>query len=203
MTTYKVVKTIPPTLILQRLLGDKTVKTYTIDTNVLKALALFQSDQKDVRYYLQALHFKSNGGAYRMTASDGCTLATTEVPGEWEPVDIILPSKAIDIALKATGKGKTLDLLINGTVYTLAGIPFTPVDGHYPNVQRIWGGEADGKPCTISPEYYARLGKVAKLLKSDLAYWYDSERLYFRLGPIKGLVMPMRTKANNGDTPRF
>ena len=86
---------------------------------------------------------------------------------------------------------------------SLAGIPFTPTEGRYPDAQRIWGGEADGKPCVINPEYYARLGKVAKMFKSEIGYWYDSEKLYFRLGPIKGIIMAMRVKVNNGDTPQF
>lgn len=177
------------------------MQAYTINTDTLKAMALFQSD-KDVRYFLKGVHFKATGAEYRLTASDGCTLATTTHPAEGI-AEVIIPSQTIDLALKATGKGKTLKLVINGTVHTLAGIPFTPVEGRYPDAQRIWGTEADGKPCAINPDYYARLGKVAKLLKSELSYWYDSERLYFRLGPIRGIIMSMCIKVNNGDTPQF
>ena len=189
------------------------MNTYAIPTDVLKALRLGTAD-KDVRYYLKGVHLKSDGKTIRLNASNGHVLFTysaemTVYEGEEPPIpcEIIIPNESIDLALKATGKALVLRVDITGegpeTKHTIANIPFTPLDGRYPEAQRIWPtAEAplDGKPCVINPDYFTVLGKVSKIMGVGVAgaqLWFDSNRLVFSAGSVRGLIMGMRSGTAN------
>jgi hypothetical protein len=62
-------------------------------------------------------------------------------------------------------------------------------------------------PMLINPEYYSRIGKVAKLEGvgyPGIKLWHMNDSLFFEAGDIRGLIMGMRECAvNKGDKPGF
>jgi DNA polymerase-3 subunit beta len=179
---------------------------YAIKTDAFKSILLFTA-KADVRYYLKGINVQINTGIVRLTASDGHTLATyTETAVDNDNYILTIPRESVEIALKANGKRATIDL---DPRCTLAGVPFTPIDGNYPNVKRVWEQERTiaGTPMLINPEYYSRIGKVAKLEGvgySGIKLWHMNDGLFFEAGDIRGLIMGMREcDVNKGDKPGF
>ena len=180
--------------------------TYTINTNAIKSILLFGA-KKDIRKYLQGIHVSIGTGTLRLTSSDGHTLATyTQGVQDSESYDLIIPRDTIELVLKASKK----DWLELDPVHcTLEKIPFTPLDGTYPNARRVWEQERmiAGTPVLIDPEYYARLGKVAKQEKvgpSGIKLWHMNDSLFWEAGAIRGIIMGMRDcDVNKGDKPGF
>ena len=62
-------------------------------------------------------------------------------------------------------------------------------------------------PVLINPEYYARIGKVAKLEGvgyAGIRLWHMNDALFFEAGAVRGLIMGMRDcDVNKGDKPGF
>jgi len=180
---------------------------YSIKTDAFKSILLFTA-KVDVRYYLKGINVEISTGTVRLTASDGHTLATyTETAVNTDNYLLTIPRESIEIALKANGKRATIDL--DPVHCTLAGVPFTPIDGNYPNVRRVWDQERmiAATPMLINPEYYSRIGKVAKLEGvgyPSIKLWHMNDGLFFEAGEIRGLIMGMREcDVNKGDKPGF
>ena len=174
----------------------------------LKSITLFMAT-KDIRFYLKGANFQAKDGIYRITASGGHTLAMStwlEDPGP--EFNITMPKETLDLVLKAYGKSEEVMLAKDGETWTLANIPFFPIDGRYPDTRRVWPDEEamDGKPCLLDPEYYARLGKVAKaqgLKNHDICQWWSTDKFVFEIGSIRGIIMPLRGDVNNHSRPCY
>lgn len=180
--------------------------TYTISTNAIKSILLF-SAKKDIRHYLKGVHVSIGTGTLRLTSSDGHTMATyTEVIGKEEIYDVIIPRESIELALKATSRER---IELDPVHCTLEKIPFTPLEGNYPNARRVWETERldSQTPVLIDPEYYARVGKVAKQEKvgpAGIRLWYTTDAVFFEAGAIRGIIMGLREgDVNKGDKPGF
>jgi len=179
-----------------------------IKVSTLKAIAMF-SALKDIRYYLKGAYVQAKDGIYRITASDGHTLATStwlEDPGP--EFDVIIPKETLDLVLKACGKSEHITLAKDGETWSLANIPFTPLDGRYPDTQRVWpdAEKMDGKPCLLNPEYYARLGKIAKsegVGYEGIQQWWSDSLFLFQVGAIRGIIMPLRGDINKNERPCY
>ena len=183
------------------------MNTYNIKTDSLKSIVLFSAKQ-DVRHYLKGINVEINTGTLRLTASDGHTLATyTQEAGDSDSYTLTIPRESIELALKANGKRPTIDL--DPVHRTLAGIPFTPLEGNYPNARRVWEQERTiaETPVLINPEYYARIGKVAKLEGvgyAGIRLWHMNDAMFFEAGAVRGLIMGMRDcDVNKGDKPSY
>lgn len=187
-----------------------------IKTNALKAIALFAAT-KDIRYYLKGVHLKTTGGLLRLTASDGYTMATyTAWAAETPDLECIIPIESVSLAIKAAGKAQGIEVMHSAEFnhWTIAGIPFQPIEGNYPNARRVWETYADGtkqpdgKPCLIDPEFYSRIGKAAKVMGvkfESISVWYDTRALLFQIDTdLRGIVMPLRTDLiNPGAAPAY
>lgn len=110
----------------------------TVKTRSIKA-ACGMVATKDVRYYLNGvLILVREDGAVHVRASDGSLAFDDLMPEQsaFAPADIIIP---IDVA-KLIGKAKTESVEITMAAdgrYECAGQIFTPIDGTFPDIDRI------------------------------------------------------------------
>lgn len=180
----------------------------TIKIATIKALTLFTA-KKDVRYYLKGAYFQAKDGVCRITASDGHTLAiSTWLDDPGLDLDVIIPGETLDLVLKAYGKSEQVTIAKDGETWSLAGIPFMPLEGRYPDTRRIWPSEdaLDGKPCLLNPEYYSRLGKIAKIEGvgvEGIRQWWSTNLFVFEVGSIRGIIMPIRGDVNKDTRPCY
>ena len=161
----------------------------TFKTNELRA-ALCHSAVKDIRHYLNSVCLQVIGAVPTcyLVSTDGFTLFAgianvtwTNEPqkGNWS---MLIPESTIKAALKTAGtKAKTILLqsLPDGR-YSLGNIVFTPIDGQFPNWERV-----------IPTSHNAELAQFNPFLlikcNDSLNYWLDT----------KGKVYPLQY---NGDS---
>jgi len=180
---------------------------FTIQTEALKAINLF-TEKKDVRHYLKGVNFTSiSGDKTRLTASDWYTMATHTGAAHNDEAEIIIPSETVELALKIAGKKPSVKIqLIDGS-WTLESIPFTPIDGRYPDCQRLWlVGEPDNAPCVLNPEVYSVMIKAQKacgLKPYSFQAWSHNGSLFFDNGIIRGIVMGLRDTLRTSAVPKF
>lgn len=130
----------------------------------LAAVSHFMAS-KDIRYYLVGVYVEVLALQTRLVATDGAAVgATCHVRTNEAPFDVIIPEATVDMALKMPAEFVQLERDDAGRWY-LAGIPFTPVDGRFPDYRRIipenWSGEA----AHFDPNLLMRFVKAAKALK--------------------------------------
>lgn len=140
-----------------------------IPTDLLAAALVGVSKEK-TRYYLRGVFVDPRG---YLVSTDGHRVLFAEIADK--PMDgVIIPQAAAAQAVKAAGKGVTIDYLIeDGKHWLIAGstrIFFEPIDGTFPPWDRIVpAGDAFAQetPARFNPKYYADLGKVAKILTTS------------------------------------
>jgi DNA polymerase III sliding clamp (beta) subunit (PCNA family) len=173
-------------------MGEKQV-TIQLQPKILKALRLFVA-QKDVRYYLKGICITSNDKGLRLTASNGASITTYFEPGDHgETFELIMDPDAVDAAIKLAGKSPSVAL--DPEALTLGSLKFTPVDGKYPDAERVWPREMDGKPCALDPALYALIEKANKSLglkSTTLKIFSSSTCIVWDNGTIRGVMMALR-----------
>ena len=108
--------------------------------NVLKAAALIAA-KKDPRYYLNGVHIcRNEKGEIWLEASDGHTAMRAQLAEESiiqnirAPFDIIVPIADVQLVVKHL---KFVVLNIDDLCFS-ASIRFKPIDGRYPDLQRVF-----------------------------------------------------------------
>ncbi len=115
------------------------METVNIERKALAA-AIISASKSDVRYYLNGLLLEVNyDGFVIVVGTDGhritvCLSAASDDTNE--PFNIIVPHEVISNVLKVD-KSSHIPLIIDGDIYTLGGLPFTPTDGKYPEWRRV------------------------------------------------------------------
>lgn len=112
----------------------------TVDYKDLKLVANCMS-KEEVRYYLCGINLRIKDKQAHLTATDGHRLSTLKVSIDHDTVradtllDIIIPASTIKSALKQECSFFT----ITGNSINANGvhIPFTPIDGTYPECDRV------------------------------------------------------------------
>lgn len=129
----------------------------TIPTNLLKAALICASTEK-VRYYLNGVYVDPKGF---LVATDGHRLFC----GKIDLTDVaafdgwIIPRDAIKRAL--TGyKQATIEI----SPTRVGDITTQPIDGTYPDWQRIIPSELSGETAQFNPAYIGDMGKIGGLL---------------------------------------
>lgn len=179
-----------------------------IDTNVLKAVALFCAE-KDLQQCFLGVHIKADTGTLRLSATNRHTLTTytQEVDDEeLQGLEVIVPKEAVALALTAHKKAAYISLDHNNGNWTLGGIPFEPIAGRWPDAQRAWPSTMDGKPCVVSPAYYSLITKATKHLKlgdNNFMLWHDTNMIVWEAGPLRGVIMGLRNHPHSQPTPSF
>lgn len=134
--------------------------THSIEVSTLKALLLCAA-KNDVRYFLNSILLESSGGTLRAVSTDGnCILVVDLGPTDIPAGAVIVPRASVELAIKAAGKAKC----VMYTPDTLAGIPFTAVEGKFPDWRRVIPraplSEAEQFGYSVNGEILARAQKA-------------------------------------------
>ncbi len=186
------------------------METVNIERKALAA-AILSAPKSDVRYYLNGLLLEVNYDVI-VVGTDGhritvCLSATTGDTNE--PFNIIVPHEAISNVLKAN-KSRFITLVIDGDSHTLGGLPFSPIDGKYPDWRRTIPNDDIQSPLvsSINPSYMldahkstaAYEGKtLAKLLGGKLfsqTYYGDKVIVSSPGDDCFTLIMGMRSESS-------
>src|SRR6056297_3218903 len=116
-----------------------------LNNKALKAAALM-APKKDVRYYLKGVNVRNDSDLLTYTATDGRALVSIKEPiegikHEVTDFNIIIP---LDVVKKIPLKWKIVELeLINESAkqWRLGDLLFCPVDGRYPDFERVFPEE--------------------------------------------------------------
>jgi hypothetical protein len=157
--------------------------TVTAQSEFIEA-AMCAVSKDETRYYLKGVFLDARGFiaatnghmAFAARCSDAYKLndciPSYTTPGHGTP-GIIVPDTAITQAIKAAGRSKGLTIEFSRDtlgqwwiVYGNARVNFTPVDGTFPDWQRIIPCAPETlTPAHYSPLYIGKLGDMAKALR--------------------------------------
>jgi DNA polymerase-3 subunit beta len=156
--------------------------TVTVPAAHVNAALQAVSDEK-ARYYLCGLFFDARG---YIVATNGHILFAARCSDAGKLTDcrpsyapdsamagVIVPTDALAQAIKAAGRSKGPDMTINrdaqGQWWILHGnarVAFTPVDGTFPDWQRVIPSAPETlTPAHFDPRYIAAIGNMSKALR--------------------------------------
>jgi len=179
----------------------------TINAFTIRAAAIAAAT-KDLRYYLVGVHVSiAHQGYATVYGTDGHVLfagrASYSVDGEelLEPLAITIP---LDIVKKCDKRADffTLESLPDGS-YMLDGMRFSPLDGRYPDVQRVITRRDQIKPVEVAfydPDFLVRAHAAMALHYGDkkgktytmLQQGSSAALIHNGLNDAVCVVMPMR-----------
>lgn len=119
-----------------------------ISTKKLEAVLKFAA-KEDARYYLEGVHVLVKAGKCHLIASDGtamfCGVFDLPEDNEMFDCDIIISSDNVKTALKLAKKAKETEIALTFPSpeenmmawWTLGATAFRPIDGKFPDVQRL------------------------------------------------------------------
>lgn len=179
----------------------------TINRAALKAVSRFAAKQ-DIRYYLMGVLVESSPTETRLVATCGHTLAihrsqhTNENVGHWTGI-IPLDSVMALLKMKATKSLRdapiTLSVQESGEIradWIGQSIIFRPVDGKFPDYQRVIPSALAGAPAWYQPEYLQRIADAANDigLKDSFAFGFNGNgaSLAYIGVSMLAVIMPMR-----------
>ena len=181
--------------------------TVTVPVSHLKALRLHAAE-KDVRYYLQGIYFDLPNG--KLAATDGHRMML--VGTKTGAGDFIAPNEFIDNIIKACkGRNAPESVEITFDSGTLScevlGATFkaVPVDGKFPDYQRVIPSSLSGEVSFINSEYLYDAAKALALIDGAkkqyapyIAYNGNGPAIAYG-GSDEALVilMPMRSDRTN------
>ena len=130
------------------------------------AAAMLAVSTEETRYYLNGVCIDPRGW---LAATDGhrCFYGKVESIPEGM-TEVIIPRLHLAMVLKL--KPKRIELVLEDGRYSLktpsGDYPFTPVDGIFPDWQRIIpANDGDREPGHYNPDYVLDIGKTASLIK--------------------------------------
>jgi DNA polymerase-3 subunit beta len=207
--------------------------TVTAPTAHVNAALQAVSDEK-ARYYLNGVFFDARGyiaatnGHILFAARCGDAGKLTDCRPSYAPNSampgVIVPTDALAQAIKAAGRSKCINMAIDrdahGQWWILHGnarVAFTPVDGTFPDWQRVIPSAPETlTPAHYDPRYIAAIGNMSKALrdgKKDGATFFtlhqDGEApalVTFGNEPrtdCLAIIMPMRNSAYPINGPTF
>jgi hypothetical protein len=174
----------------------------------IQTVALF-SGKKDVRYYINGIHFDGKNGVIVATNGHGLTIAnvTSYQDGALSDDAFTLGNDAIK-AMIAT-KQFSFDVTLDGDIVKVEtygqAFTFSKVDGKYPDYQRVVPSNAESTKMLplIDANYMMIVEKQAKLqigdgglfkiqdIKQNLNRPHDSAIIFEINERVKTVVMPM------------
>ena len=145
----------------------------TLKSHQLKA-ALNCAATKDVRYYLNGIALQCIGEQVYIIATDGHVLFARKPETVWTgevqrgPWTIIIDSATVKAACKTGTNDVTLAALPDGK-YSLGATIFAPVDGRFPDWQKIVPSKTDGAIAQFDPRLLVNCAKA-------LGDWQQSKK---------------------------
>ena len=188
----------------------------TLPLRMLAAVAPAMGN-KDVRYYLNGVHFEHVQGGVIAVATDGtAVIAARETLPDVEPfASFIMPRETVLELLKAGRKIETFKVRGDLVECDGRGIPFAPIDGKFPDWRAVLPATAQPlEAASFNPDVLEIPLKAAQALKrrgvtryASVAFEMAGERsARFTLSNlpdgmrVSGVVMPQRMdKVGNPD----
>ena len=183
--------------------------TYQLNIRELIGLSHL-APTKDPRYYLIGVHVTDSNGILRLQATNGHCLGEfshlVELTTESESIDIIIPLEVIKQFKVHRLDPDYCTLTIDGEQYSITlenGItyPFTPIDGTFPDCQRLLNdNENEKEPSAFDLELLAKYTKLGKALNLKHPGMFVIEHRGNNPAPItheslanfRGMVMPFK-----------
>ncbi|QBE66826.1 hypothetical protein [Pseudoduganella lutea] len=172
-----------------------------LKTDHLKAAALCAAT-KDIRFYLNGVFVEFLLEETRLVATDGNIAAVLRDEQKHtldQCVSLIIPNDVIKRALTGWKSGGSSLESLNGGLWSLNSVVFTPMDGRFPDYRRIVPTKASGAVGQFDPELLAVFGKVAKALgqkTSAVHIWHsgtDAAAVQVLGRPeFTGVMMPLK-----------
>ena len=173
---------------------------FTIETNQLKALLLC-AGKKDIRYYLNGVHFESTPSGIIAVSTDGHRLLAINLPHQFESnLNVTIPRELLDQAVKT--KSLVIDILIDGDKVTLSSNGQS-LNGQawdasivYPDFRRVIPNSVTGETGSqFDNESLVNFDKIGKLINggkaSVLQNSGDAALVMFNNDNTIGVLMPM------------
>jgi DNA polymerase-3 subunit beta len=172
----------------------------TIKTNELKAL-LICVGKKDVRYYLNGVHFESSANGIIAASTDGHRLLCINLPNEQaEGVKALIPRALIEAAVKT--KSVYIEITIEGHQVTLSSmgqsISGSITDGVFPDFRRVIPNSVSGiQGNEFNNEYLVDFDKIGALIEGGKASVLQNDvgmSALVRFGNenVIGVIMPFK-----------
>jgi DNA polymerase III subunit beta len=139
----------------------------------LLAARLFTADDKDVRYYLRGVLVEASPERLRIVASNGhaAYLGQPEVGQDnplTESMSVIVPNDALAMLAKHVNRNLSVCTLETGDSprlgYAGTWIGFTPIDGKFPDVDRVIPKDYSGEAANFNTDYLIACWKAMKIL---------------------------------------
>lgn len=175
----------------------------TFKTSSLFA-ALECAAKKDLRYYLQGINIQITKDAVGMVyGTDGHILFAGQLPYDGAvdvPLNLIIPTDAVK---RLDKKAEFTELEYDGQNYLLGGARFVPVDGRYPDIDRVIpsiDSSTEQTPGTYNPDLLVRgraalslyLGVKPKDTFNFIQRGSDSAVMHAGTNECLVVIMPMR-----------
>lgn len=160
-----------------------------IMTNSLKAAVMMAATKEDVRYYMKGVCVSvMEDASVHIRATDGLVVFEDVAPNKCEaqkgPFSIIIPLDAAKVAAKSKGPVVQLSALPDGK-YLIAGTVFAPIDGRFPDTDRIFARRDSSFDNTVAHYDFELLARCQLAMRTALG----SKNKYYRIqnSPV-GLV---------------
>jgi DNA polymerase-3 subunit beta len=138
-----------------------------INVNTLKAILLFAA-KKDIRFYINGVHFESSANGTMAVATNGHCLAVARLDRESaEPCNFAVPREHLDNVVKGA-KGAVDVTKISDTQCTLNStnglITVQLCDGKFPDWRRVVSAKQTGERAYFQPDYAAMVEKAGQII---------------------------------------
>ncbi len=183
---------------------------FTVKTNELKAL-LICAAKKDIRTYLNGIHFESTTSGLVAVSTDGHRLLAVnfDTSTDWQAFGVNIPREAIEKAVKT--KAVSLIVTLDGDKFTLddgsQAITGLICEGVFPDWRRVIPNDTSDTTASFNNEYLHDFDKVARLLCGGNAYIAQNGEqcalVRFASDKAIGAVMPLRKQDFDASVPAF
>ena len=139
-----------------------------INVTTLKALLLFAA-KKDIRYYLNGIHFEQSATGTVAVATNGHCLAVARLDRDSaEPASFTVPREHLDNVVKGA-KGGVDIVQVDATQCTLNSsngrITVPLCDGKFPDWRRVVTPQQTGERAYFHPDYAAMVDKAGQIIR--------------------------------------
>jgi hypothetical protein len=139
-----------------------------INVTTLKALLLF-AGKKDVRYYINSIHFEQSATGTVAVATNGHCLAVARLDRDpVEPSSFTVPREHLDNVVKGA-KGGVDVVQVDAAQCTLVStngrITVPLLDGKFPDWRRVVTPQQTGERAYYHPDYAAMVDKAGQIVR--------------------------------------
>ena len=176
-----------------------------ITVTTLKALLLF-AGKKDVRYYINGIHFERSAAGTVAVATNGHCLAIARLDRDAvEPSSFTVPREHLDNVVKGAKGGIDIvqvDAAQCTLISTNGRITVPLLDGKFPDWRRVVTPQQTGEKSYYHPDYHALVDKAGQLVRPAKVGYFIQQNgnavAYCKISDdFHAYVMPIRSGYEN------